>query len=234
MTKKKIVSLSLVIALLATLVVGGTMAYFTDKDAETNTFTVGNVSIDLIEVFDEDSAVLNPGGKDQNAINKDVTVKNDGKNPAWVRVKIYIPSQLDQLTNPDYIDNHETAASFNTVHMNTVGANDVIWNVKAANNEAKQVNKDGKDYNEYIFYYNKILPAGETTAQLLDQVYLDDGVDCDVVVKDGVPTYVWTKDGKPVNYQLENGLDIIVEAEAIQAAGFDTYAAAFEAFDAQK
>ena len=47
--KKKILSLCLVLALAAVAVVGGTLAYFTDTDAETNVFTVGNVSIDLIE-----------------------------------------------------------------------------------------------------------------------------------------------------------------------------------------
>lgn len=47
--KKKILTLCLVLALAATAVIGGTLAYFTDTDAETNTFTVGNVKIDLIE-----------------------------------------------------------------------------------------------------------------------------------------------------------------------------------------
>lgn len=47
--KKKIVTLCLVVALAAIAVVGGTLAYFTDTDTETNTFTVGNVEIDLIE-----------------------------------------------------------------------------------------------------------------------------------------------------------------------------------------
>ena len=46
--KKKIVSLALVVALIA-IAAMGTLAYFTDEDAETNTFTVGNVQIDLIE-----------------------------------------------------------------------------------------------------------------------------------------------------------------------------------------
>ena len=47
--KKKILVLCLVVALAVTAVVGGTLAYFTDKDDATNTFTVGNVKIDLIE-----------------------------------------------------------------------------------------------------------------------------------------------------------------------------------------
>lgn len=47
--KKKIFALCLVIALAATAIIGGTLAFFTDTDEETNTFTVGNVKIDLIE-----------------------------------------------------------------------------------------------------------------------------------------------------------------------------------------
>ena len=49
MKKKSIVLVATALMLMASLIVGGTLAYFTDDDAETNTFTVGNVSIDLIE-----------------------------------------------------------------------------------------------------------------------------------------------------------------------------------------
>ena len=47
--KKKITALCLCVALLAVAVVGASLAYFTDTDKATNTFTVGNVSIELIE-----------------------------------------------------------------------------------------------------------------------------------------------------------------------------------------
>ncbi len=47
--KKKILAVCLCVALVAVAVVGATLAYFTDKDAKTNTFTVGNVKIKLIE-----------------------------------------------------------------------------------------------------------------------------------------------------------------------------------------
>lgn len=47
--KKKIVTLSLVVALIAIAVVGGTLAYFTDDDAAENTFTFGKVDIELEE-----------------------------------------------------------------------------------------------------------------------------------------------------------------------------------------
>ena len=48
--KKKILSLTLVVCLLAIAVVGGTLAYFTDKsEVATNTFSVGDVTIKLDE-----------------------------------------------------------------------------------------------------------------------------------------------------------------------------------------
>lgn len=47
--KKKIVSVCLVVCLLATAIIGTTLAYFTDTAEVTNTFTVGNVDITLDE-----------------------------------------------------------------------------------------------------------------------------------------------------------------------------------------
>lgn len=47
--KKKIFAITLCVAMLAIMVVSGTMAYFTDKDAQTNTFTAGKVGINLDE-----------------------------------------------------------------------------------------------------------------------------------------------------------------------------------------
>lgn len=48
--KKKILALCLIVALAATAAIGGTLAYFTDRDEQTNTFTVGKVGLDLTEV----------------------------------------------------------------------------------------------------------------------------------------------------------------------------------------
>lgn len=47
--KKKIFALVLCVALLAVAIVGGTLAYFTDSKAQTNTFTAGDVAIKLDE-----------------------------------------------------------------------------------------------------------------------------------------------------------------------------------------
>lgn len=50
MKKKTILVAAIAVMLVAALVVGGTLAYFTDKtEAKQNTFTVGNVKIDLTE-----------------------------------------------------------------------------------------------------------------------------------------------------------------------------------------
>lgn len=60
--KKKIFSLCLVVALVATAVVGGTLAYFTDTtESKVNEFTVGNVDIELTEPRWVDDATLMPG-----------------------------------------------------------------------------------------------------------------------------------------------------------------------------
>ena len=47
--KKKLIAISLVVAMLAVAIVGGSLAYFTDTKSATNTFTVGNVKIELLE-----------------------------------------------------------------------------------------------------------------------------------------------------------------------------------------
>ena len=47
--RKKLLVLSLCVALAAIAIAGASLAYFTDTKSATNTFTVGNVKIDLIE-----------------------------------------------------------------------------------------------------------------------------------------------------------------------------------------
>ena len=47
--RKKLLVLSLCVALAAIAIAGASLAYFTDTKSATNTFTVGNVKIDLLE-----------------------------------------------------------------------------------------------------------------------------------------------------------------------------------------
>ena len=48
MKKKTILVAAIAVMLVAALVVGGTLAYFTDTKSADNTFTVGNVKIDPV------------------------------------------------------------------------------------------------------------------------------------------------------------------------------------------
>ena len=120
--KKKIVTSCLVVALLTIAIIGGTLAYFTDKDDATNTLTAGNVKIALHEdnkAGAKDAAyqewlkdqVLMPGNSSTNTIAKVVTVENTGKSDAYIRVHIAIPSILDNA-QPDF------DASKNLLHFN--------------------------------------------------------------------------------------------------------------------
>ena len=110
--KKKILAIVLCVAMLAIAIVGGTMAYFTDTKAQTNTFTTGNVSIKLDEVVvqkvedstkdtygdlvakgdgsrtedDQDYGKLYPGQK----IAKDPTITNTGSEDAYIAAKITV------------------------------------------------------------------------------------------------------------------------------------------------
>ncbi len=62
--KKKITAIFLCIALAATAIVGASLAYFTDTKSAKNTFTVGNVAIDLTETkwdADKSAKTLVPG-----------------------------------------------------------------------------------------------------------------------------------------------------------------------------
>lgn len=126
--KKKIIAVSLIIAMMAITVVGGTMAYFFDTDSEVNTFTVGNVEISLEEKGEdnktdfEQEQKLWPGA-DPTA--KRAWIKNTGDNEAWVWAEIWIPEELDAVDD----------ASSNSLHFNyygqfTKGTYDEKWTAK--------------------------------------------------------------------------------------------------------
>ena len=88
MNKKKTIIAALVLLLL--LAIGGVMAYFTDTDEKTNTFTIGNVDISLSEdAWDQSKAQnLMPGDK----VAKDPTIKNESaSNEAYVYAEVIIP-----------------------------------------------------------------------------------------------------------------------------------------------
>ena len=143
--KKKIIAVCLIVALAATAVIGGTLAYFTDKDDATNTFTVGNVDIELTEpkwdsTGSKDAKEVYPG----EPLAKDPTVTNEGANPCFVRIKVEGLDCLDPAGLITYRTDYEDG--------------------KLGDNWVKHT--DG------YFYYNKVLAVGETTDALFDQIVI--------------------------------------------------------------
>ena len=71
--KKKIALLVTSLALIATLLIGGTLAYFTDSDDATNVITLGKVDGELDEPLWDDN---NPEGEIGNVVPGDEIVKD--------------------------------------------------------------------------------------------------------------------------------------------------------------
>lgn len=246
--KKKILALSMCIALAAIAIVGASLAYFTDTKSATNTFTVGNVKIDLIEQQRgenglepfEQNKKLYPivgsaqGEKDalgmptaKNYVDKMVTIENTGSEKAYIRAYFAIPSALD--------DGYETFnAGLNVLHFNF--GNKVVNGAISSTEGVEwiwthgdkwnyfETTIDNIKYNVYYADYYQAVDAGATTEQLVQGVYLDKTFD----IKDG-KCYAF---GKEVT--LDAGWDwskvsCPVFAIACQAEGFDNAAAAMDA-----
>lgn len=224
MNKRRILAIAMSLCIVAILAVGASLAYFTDTDKATNTFTVGNVKIAIREKFEEDKAVLVPG-KD---INKDVYVKNTGTQPAYVRVHIAIPSALDD-GDPAF------NAAHNFLHFNftneSVQAGQWSWIPQMTDGEGYRGNGAGNwnfytanvenvNYNVYVVTYRSVLqPGAETATQALDKVYLDRSVDATENKKDNTITYKDNK-GNEITLGENDNVKILVFAEATQSEGF--------------
>lgn len=141
--KKKIVALCLIVALAVTAITGATLAYFTDSKKATNTFTVGNVKIDLTETNwdasgSKDAPEVYPG----EALKKNPAVTNTGANPCFVRIQVAGLGSLGDAGMITYETGYQTGV---------LGAD---WTLHT----------DG------YFYYTKVLAADEKTSDLFDQI----------------------------------------------------------------
>ena len=133
--KRKIVTVCLAAVLVIIAVAGASLAYLTDTDERTNTFTVGDVDITLVEqrkgangleVYGEGSYKLKPGkSNDGNAVSKIVTVKNNGTEDAYVGVELRIPAYL---VSNEYKAEPHTNESKNALHWNSYGCFNVEYN----------------------------------------------------------------------------------------------------------
>lgn len=240
--KKKITTIFLCAALFAIVAVGASLAYFTDTDSKTNTFTTAKVDITLIENFKQDSKLVPGTSKDGNAVEKEVTVKNEsGSEPSYVRVHIAVPSALvDQDLNSynDMLHWNFKADAWTPKGWSlkpTYTENDNGWTDNGwANQNAYNTEINGVDYTVWVVTYRSILEPGATTnGAAMTQMYLDWRVDtndgktytkanynADGSKAEGSMSYTLPKDGK---------IPVLVVAEGTQAANFDN---AYEALNA--
>jgi len=242
--KKKILAMCLVVAMLATAIVGGTLAYFTDTDEATNTFTTAKVNIALIEQqrgengleeYDNEGKVLYPivgsaqGEKDEmgmptaaNYIDKIITIENlEDSTDAYVRLYIAIPSVLDNVA-----DAGQNVLHFNWGNKFETGNYTVedYANWGAETLLVKDFDIDGINYNVYYRDYNKVMAAGtETGSAAYVGFYMDANVDYDN--ENGY----YTINGEKIEYDFSNGVNIPVFAVGVQEAGFDSAADAVDA-----
>ncbi|MCI6987749.1 MAG: CalY family protein [Clostridium sp.] len=256
--KKKLLAIGLAVAVLAVTIVGMSIAYFTDTDNETNTFTVGNVHIQLNEqerqLNADGSTILGnftqnkplfpivgsaQGEKDEfglptaaNYVDKVITIKNTGASDAFIRAYFAIPAALD--------DGYETFnAGLNILHFNfgnkvengnvyTTFGTEWIWKNSDDSWKYFVTEIDGIAYNVYYADYYQPLAPNGTTERFVDGVYLDAGVDFD---DNGNMTI--TRNGVTTTVDL-GGIDLDrlncpVFAIACQDAGFDNAEEAFTA-----
>lgn len=105
--KKKLALTAAAVALVGTLAVGGTLAWFTDTEEATNVVTIGNVDV----VWNENDQRITSNNKNDFGNNKvpgdsyvkNAKVENVGKNSAYVRAKIqYVAGNETLDTLPSY------------------------------------------------------------------------------------------------------------------------------------
>ena len=272
--KKKIVAICLCLALAAVAVVGASLAYFTDTKSATNTFTVGNVKINLIEstyhrtgsdnagdtsvpdptakaagmefvtdgwtVFTDDEIKADAakysdyiGERGENMVPGRNVVKcpyviNEGANDAYVRIRVMVPS----AANNDFVAVKDGGVITNQWCTTSIKNGEFIdgkgggWNNAPAIDKAS-VTKDGVTYDVYTFTRIQPLKAGAMTEWNVWNYIGIDKTATSADIQKAIDAGAITATGDTMK------LNVLVEADAIQAEGFADATAAFAAFDAQ-
>lgn len=254
MKKKTILVAAIAVMLVAALVVGGTLAYFTDKDNATNTFTVGNVDIELLEssLHRENAGYVGTPGEKLNPDNAELRSEvlklgSNNTSPYKAGDTFYTDEQIKANAREYKCDN-------------------VMLNPGESYHKMPYVVNTGK--NAAYIRIRVMIPAALDTAILDSSMYTTTALNnkeftmaydnTGTVERDGVMYNVYTftridplaagemtywnvwgtihMDTTATNEQiaqlLPNGaFNVLVEADAIQADGFANATAAFAAFD---
>lgn len=217
MTKKRFVAILLCVTLVALAAIGATFAYLTDTKTVDNTFTMGNVAIKLDEtnVNDPEGARVTsnaynvyPGA----VVTKDPIVHNTGKNAAYIRATVNVSNWMN-LCAAYYPDFKETFPNdgYKAALNLLVGELGEGWSVVGV--EAGDTFTIGQFDAKFILKYDGELAAGDDTTAMFQTVTIPAGID---------------------NANTDSFKEVKVVAQAIQADGFDTWEAAFAAYDAKK
>ena len=217
--KKKILTVALVVALLA-IMVNGTLAYFTDQDEVTNTFTVGSVKIEVYENGEETPDAIKPLGvltpvvsdtasNDVSYKDKVVDVKNTGKNDAYIRVHIAMPTAL-----VDYLQLDVTREGWSAPVLTEATVERV-------------------DYTVITYDYLTPVAPNAFTAELLQGVYLKSNVDLEETADGDLEFILRAANGMKLEnsgfiaHELNDDgsytsatVNVMVFAQAIQTEGF--------------
>ena len=220
MTKKRFVAILLCVTLVALAAIGATFAYLTDSKTVNNTFTMGNVKITLDETNVNDPTGDRVTSNTYNVypgavVTKDPIVHNTGKNGAYVRAVVTIEDGMNWLGL--YNENVWTApqeAAFNAMINNTLGDG---WELVDIAYDMSGPNHPTSDFVATL-KYTKVLEAGKDTTAMFSQI--------------AFPTKLTGNDVTTrIDQNGEFGINVV--AQAIQADGFDTWDAAFAAYDAK-
>ena len=216
MTKKRFVAILLCVTLVALAAIGATFAYLTDTKTVNNTFTMGNVAIKLDETNVNDPTgdrvtsnaySVYPGA----VVTKDPIVHNTGKNAAYIRATVNVSNWMNLCAAyyPDFkytFGQEGYKAALNLL----VGELGEGWSVVGVT--AGDTFTIGQLDAKFILKYDGKLAAGADTTAMFQTVTIPAGID---------------------NANTESFSGVKVVAQAIQADGFDTWEAAFAAYDAK-
>ena len=147
MNKKKVLIAAFVLALV--LSIGGVLAYFSDTETKTNTFTVGSVRIALNEPTWDSTGQTAAGSVLPNQmIDKDPTIENTGNNAAYVFIKVSIPKTTVTIEAQDGSGSTSTTQELFTLinSSNAAGVNSG-WELVSSDTT-------GANANEYIYSYS--------------------------------------------------------------------------------
>lgn len=220
MTKKRFVAILLCVTLVALAAIGATFAYLTDSKTVNNTFTMGNVKITLDESkVDESGKAVEGDRVTSNTYNvypgavvtKDPIVHNTGKNAAYIRATVNVSNWMN-LCAAYYPDFKETFPNdgYKAALNLLVGELGEGWSVVGV--EAGDTFTIGQFDAKFILKYEGALAAGADTTAMFQTVTIPAGID---------------------NANTDSFSGVKVVAQAIQADGFETWEAAFAAYDAK-